>query len=267
MKLLPLVAPEIATTPLDQSHYRRRPLAGLQSRTSTMAQLENFAKDLWIAKGPDVRDLGILWTTRMVIVKLHDGSLWVDSPVYVQSDTLKRVISLGPVRYLVAGTPRHVWRLANWHSLFPEAELWASRPSPLTLGKSQLAFTRVLEDDPPKGWLEDLEQMVFKGNPLIEEVIFRHKRSRTVILDDLIQNHLEVKGHPFRNAVFKLAGVASPDGGVPLDIRLSFIHRDLARQSLDKLLSWDFDKLILAHGVCIEKNAKDFVKSAFQWLM
>jgi len=55
----------------------------------------------------------------------------------------------------------------------------------------------------------------------------------------------------------------SNDGGLPLDIRLFFIHRDLARQSFPKLLSWDFDKLITAHGVCIETNAKAFVERAF----
>lgn len=232
-----------------------------------MAELQEFAEDVWIVQGPNVRDFGIMWTTRMVIVRLCDGSLWVDSPVPVQSDTLKRVTALGPVRYLVAGTPRHVWRLANWHILFPEAELWASRLSQLTLGKGQSAFARVLRDEPPRGWAEDLEQIAFKGNPLIEEVIFRHKRSRTVILDDLIQNHPALEGHPLRNALFKLVGVAYPDGGVPLDIRLSFIHRDLARRSLERLRSWDFDKLIIAHGVCIEKNAKAFVERAFRWLM
>ena len=51
-----------------------------------------------------------------------------------------------------------------------------------------------------------------------------------------------------------------------LDIRLTFIHRNLARQSLKKLLSWDFDRLIIAHGPCIEKDAKAFVKRAFRWL-
>jgi hypothetical protein len=57
---------------------------------------------------------------------------------------------------------------------------------------------------------------------------------------------------------------ASPHGGVPLDIRLSFTNRDLARRSLEKLLSWDFDKLVIAHGACIEKNAKPFLPMARQ---
>jgi hypothetical protein len=55
----------------------------------------------------------------------------------------------------------------------------------------------------------------------------------------------------------KLEGVTSPRGSVTLDIRLSFTHRDLARRSLEKLLSWDFDKLIIAHGDCIEKDAEE----------
>jgi len=47
---------------------------------------------------------------------------------------------------------------------------------------------------------------------------------------------------------------------------MSFIKRKLARQSLEKLLSWDFDKLIIAHGDCIENEAKSFVKEKFRWL-
>jgi hypothetical protein len=232
-----------------------------------MTECEEFADDLWVADGPNVRDFGILFTTRMVIVRLSDGSLWVDSPVSVGSDTLKRVTALGPIRYLVAATPRHVWRLAEWHSQFPEAQLWAAKPSPLTLKKGSLKFAGVLTDETPQIWAEDLEQIPFKGNPLIEEVIFLHRKSRTVILDDLIQNHPPLKGHPLRNALLGIAGVAYPHGGVPLDIRLSFIHRDLARQSLEKLLSWDFDKVIIAHGACIKTNAKAFVERTFHWLL
>lgn len=232
-----------------------------------MAEVEEFAENLWIVEGPNVRDFGIMFTTRMVVARLSDGSLWVDSPVSVPSDTLKRVTALGPVRYLVAATPRHVWRLAEWHGQFPEAELWAAKPSPFTLKKGSLEFTGILTDTIPRAWAEDLDQVPFRGNPLIEEVIFFHKKSRTIILDDLIQNHLPVNAKPLRNALFKLAGVLHPDGGVPLDARLSFIHRDVARRSLQKLLSWDFDKLIIAHGVCIETNAKAFIKRAFKWLM
>jgi hypothetical protein len=227
--------------------------------------MQTFAENVWIIDGPPVRDMGFMFTTRMTVVKLSDGSLWVNSPVPLAFDALKRMAELGTVRYLVAATPRHAWRLAAWHSLFPEAQLWVARSTPFTLKKGCLPLTRILGDEPAQGWANDLDQLAFKGSPLIEEVIFFHKASRTVILDDLIQIHPIVKGRPFRNALLRLEGVA-PHGGVGLDIRLSFTNRRLARRSLEKLLSWDFDKLVIAHGPCIEKDAKTFVERAFRWL-
>jgi len=232
-----------------------------------MAECEEFAHNLWVVEGPKVRDMGFMFTTRMAVAKLSDCSIWVNSPVSVPFDVLQRITQLGPVKYLVAATPRHVWRLTAWHELFPEAQLWTPRVTPFTLKKGTLPLAGILGDEPPHAWKNDFDQLAFKGSPLIEEVLFLHRSSGTVILDDLIQIHPMIKGRPFRNALLRWEGVGSPHGGVGLDIRLSFIRRDLARQSLQKLLSWDFNKLIIAHGVCIETNAKAFVERAFQWLM
>jgi hypothetical protein len=118
---------------------------------------------------------------------------------------------------------------------------------------------------PPVAWAGDIDQLVFRGSHLLKEVFFLHKKSRTLILDDIIQNHPLLKGNLFHNALARFGGV-KPPGGVALDIRLTFTNRKLARQSLERLLSWDFDKLIIAHGPCIDKDAKPFVERAFQWL-
>ena len=233
---------------------------------ASVKSVQAFAPNVWIIDGPTVRDFGVLFTTRMTVVKLTNGSVWIESPVSVPFETLQCITEWGQVRYLVAATPRHVWRLAAWHTLFPDAQLWVPRPTPFTLKKGHLPLTGILSDAPQSDWAEDFDQLAFQGNPLIEEVLFFHKASRTVILDDLIQVHPSVKGKPLRNALFQLEGVASPPGGVGLDFRLSFTNRKLARRSLDTLLSWDFDKLIIAHGACIEKDAKPCVEQAFHWL-
>jgi hypothetical protein len=231
-----------------------------------MTDLQEFAQNVWIVNGPLVRDMGMMFTTRMTIVKLSDGSLWLSSPVPVPFNTLKRISELGTVRYLIAATPRHVWRLEGAHILFPKAQLWASRPNAFTLQKGNLSLDGILGDVPPDSWADDLDQLVFKGNPLLSEVLFYHKRTHTVLLDDLIQINPVLEGRPFRNAVFKLEGALYPDGGVGLDMRLTFTNRNLARQSLKKLLSWDFDRLIIAHGNCIERDARQFVERTFRWL-
>jgi hypothetical protein len=46
-----------------------------------MLGLQTFAENVSVVDGPPVRAVGVTFTTRMIIVKLADGSLWVNSPV------------------------------------------------------------------------------------------------------------------------------------------------------------------------------------------
>jgi hypothetical protein len=234
-----------------------------QERNASMASVQAFADDIWLVDGPPVRDVGFEFTTRMTIVKLTDRTLWVSSPVPAPLRTLNQIVALGPVRYLVAATPRHVWRLELWHTLFPAAQLWVPRPTLLTVRARLPAASRLTATAPP-AWAADLDQLPFEGNPLGEEVVFFHKRSRTVILDDLIMRALPVRGGWVRRALSRLLVT----GGVPRDIaaRLAFTDRAAARRSLDRLLAWDFDRLVIAHGACIQTGARPFVERAFRWL-
>ena len=68
----------------------------------SVRDLQAFAENVLVVPGPPVRILGITLTTRMIIVKLADGSLWVNSPVSLPFDMLVPVKAMGPVRYLVA---------------------------------------------------------------------------------------------------------------------------------------------------------------------
>ena len=231
-----------------------------------MEYLHEFANNIWLADGPVVRDMGAYFTTRMTIVKLSNGSIWISSPVPVSFTTLDEISELGDVRYLVAATPRHIWRLDLWHTLFPEAELWASRPTLFTLKKGHLPISGYLNDTPVYAWRDDFEQLAFQGNPLLSEVLFFHRNTHTILLDDLIMRNPVMEGKPLTNLIFRLGGVQGPGGGVTVDIKMTFLNRSLARQSLERLLSWDFDKLIIAHGPCIESGAKQYVKRAFKWL-
>ena len=110
-----------------------------------MCELQAFAKNVWLADGPSIRAMGMPFPTRMIVVKLSDGSLWVNSPVRVPHDKLDRITAFGPVRYLIAPTVMHVWRLAEWHTLFPAAELWA--PPQIPIEFKRLPFAGILGVD------------------------------------------------------------------------------------------------------------------------
>ncbi len=224
--------------------------------------LRPFGEDIWIADGPKVRFMFAALPTRMIVVRLADGSLWMDSPVAVAQETLERIRRIGPVKYLVAPTSLHTWRLERWHEMFPEAQLCG--PPKRSRAAGHPVFARLIEDYPPPAWADDLDQLVFKGNAFVEEGEFLHKKSRTLIMTDFVQNYPAEAGDFLGNTMKRLGGVLH--GGVPLDIRLSFTDRKLARKSLERLISWNFDKLIVAHGACVERDAKAFVERAFRWL-
>lgn len=215
---------------------------------------------MWVASGPPVRAFGVSFPTRMIVVRLRSGALWIDSPTGVPDESLTE---LGPVRYLVAPTKLHVWRLVSWSARFAQAELWGPPRTPRRYGG--VTFTGMLGDEAPAAWASEIDQAVFRGNALLDEVEFFHRATKTLLLCDFVQNYAPQRGRPVLNELARIAGVGG-EGGVPLDIRLSFVRRGLARRSLRKILSWDFDRLIPAHGDVRERDAKPFVERAFRWL-
>lgn len=228
--------------------------------------LQPFGDDIWIADGPLVRDTGLTFTTRMTIVRLGDGSIWVESPVSVPSEALDEVRSLGDVKYLVSSTQKHTWRLAVWQPLFPQAQMWAPGKTSLALDEGRVPVNDVLADTPYEGWAQDFDQLVFRGSPFLKEASFLHRKSGTVILGDIIQANPPLEGKTFSNLAFRVLGIGSSKGGVPRDIRLGLFQRSRARESLERLLAWDFDKLILSHGECVPRDAKAYIEEAFRWL-
>lgn len=231
-----------------------------------MLGLQPLGNDLFLVDGPVVRDMGMRFSTRMTVVRLGDGSVWIASPLPVPFSTLADIAGLGPVRYLVSPTPRHYWRLGAWHGLFPEARLWSSPITPISLKKGKLPLAGILGSQAQDLWAPDLEFVLLRGSPWLNEVIFFHAPTRTLLVEDVIQIHQPQPGHILRNALIALGGVGAPQGGVARDIRLTFRDSSAARESIEQVLRWDFDTLVVAHGPVVTHAARQTVEQAFSWL-
>ncbi|MBS0242834.1 MAG: DUF4336 domain-containing protein, partial [Proteobacteria bacterium] len=62
---------------------------------------------IWIADGGDVSFHGFPYPTRMVIVRLACGDLWVWSPIALSADLAAAVLEIGPVAHLVSPNKLH----------------------------------------------------------------------------------------------------------------------------------------------------------------
>ena len=88
--------------------------------------LKPVAPDIWLVDGPIIRFYGMPFPTRMVVVRLKDGGLWLHSPIDPDEDLLSALAELGPVRHLIAPNWIHYAYLPAWQRLFPDAQTWAA---------------------------------------------------------------------------------------------------------------------------------------------
>jgi hypothetical protein len=221
-------------------------------------------RDIWIADGPTVLFFGFPYPTRMTVVRLADGGLWVCSPIALSAALAEAVNALGPVRHLVSPNKIHHLSLAEWARTWPGAKLYAS-PG-LARRRRHLTFAEELGDAPDPAWATDIDQVIFHGSCVMEEVVFFHRASRSLIVTDLVQKFDSTTLHGWRGVVMRLDGIVGPDGGTPFEYRLSFWNRRAARAALDKALAWNPQRMIIAHGEWVRDNGRAALARSLRWI-
>jgi hypothetical protein len=231
---------------------------------SLMESATEVAEGLWTLEGDPIRFLGLPYHLRTTVVRLDNGSLFVHSPAQVER-TLSTVASLGPVAHLVTPNLLHHLFLAEWKRACPEAALHA--PPGLRCKRPDLRFDADLGEHPNGAWATVLDQRIVHGSFFMDEVVFFHRESRTLILGDLIENHdpryLKLWQRRFAHANRMLA----PRGSTPLNYRLTFWRRSVARNAVQEILAWGPRGVIVMHGPCVFGSATQFLERAFAWLL
>ena len=222
--------------------------------------LERISDDVWIERRP-LRFFGVETGTRMTVVRLADGGLFVHSPVALDATTQEAVDALGPVKALVAPSLFHHLYIGEWARAYPGASLSAC-PG-LEKKRKDLSFGAVLCDEPEAPWKGELEQVFFGARTMENEVIFFHRASKTIISCDFIFN---LATHPSRltRLVANLMGQRAP--GATLLERVMIRERAAAREQMDRVLAWGAERIVLAHGDIIESNGTEVVRRAYDWL-
>ena len=234
-------------------------------------RLKPVCPEVWIVDGPEIRfryaGVNLPFQTRMTVVRLPDGGLWLHSPTAPDPTLVERVAALGPVRFLVAPNTIHYWWVPDWARLFPEAEVWGA-PGLERSAKRAMPGFRPLGDRPPAAWAEAIDQVLVKGDGLTE-VDFFHRPSRTLVLTDLIENFepKRVKNRWLR-LIIRLAGAADPDGKAPIDMQLSFLRqRRTVRAAAERMIAWEPKRILIAHGRWYSENGVDELRRAFRWVL
>lgn len=226
--------------------------------------LTPFAQDVWIADGHQVSTAGFHYGTRMAVIRLSDGSLFVWSPVTLTAELRDEVDRLGHVKHLVAPNTLHHLFLGDWMVAYPAAKAHAA-PG-LRAKRKDLAFEAELGDAPVAAWNGEIEHVVVPGNLITTEVVFFHRKSATVIFTDLIQNFPPGWFKGWRAIVARMDLMTGPEPTAPRKFRTAFLRRAGARAAVARILAWPIERVLAAHALPVTRDGRALVQRAFSWL-
>lgn len=232
--------------------------------------LKPAAPDVWIVDGPAIRFYGIPFSTRMTVVRLSDGSVWLHSPTFADPSLVEAVKSLGPVRHMIAPNWIHYAYIRDWQAVCPEAISWAAPGVAKRAAKKgvPLQFDRDLGGDAPEDWAGQIDQMIVWGSRYHREAVFFHRASSTLILTDLIENFESAYLPWWMRFLARQGRIIDPDGQMPIDMRMTFRgNEDKLRAAVERMIRWGPERVILAHGRWYDRDGVAELQRAFRFVL
>ena len=217
---------------------------------------------IWLVDYP-VRYAGLDFRGRMSVIRLDAGDVMLHSPCEIDAGLAAEIASIGEVRHIVAPGSYHYLHVASAQRAWPEAQTWIC-PG-IERKRPDLAFDWLLGDRAPDPWAGEIEQVLVRGTRFIWEVAMYDLRSRTLLLVDLVENigdRTEGVGLGLElwwKLVFRMWNKPRP---AP-EYRLGWKDKQAARRCLERILEWDFERVVISHGDLIERDAHALLREAW----
>jgi hypothetical protein len=220
--------------------------------------LTRVGEGLW-EEATSLRVIVVESGRRMTVAKLGDGGLWIHSPAELTPRLRSELDELGPVRFVVPASKLHGNLFTeDYLAAFPEAQAFRG---PGAGDRKGVEYAGELGDTPDPGWAAEFDQLAVRGTRFVTEVVFLHRASRTLIVGDLLWSL--GAGAPASTRLW----VGGGEGVRPTRaFRRAIRDRDAFRESLDRVLGWDFDRIQIGHGDNVEGDAKRVLRDAYAFL-
>lgn len=220
--------------------------------------LQSIDTGIWIAEAP-FKLLGIDFGNRMTCIQLHDKSLFLHSPLKFDQALFEELSKLGEIKYLVAPSLMHNLFIMDWKQHCPAAEVLAPAmakkvQADIVLEQSIVALNQMFPGE--------ISIIPVRGMPMLQEYVFIHLPSKTLILTDLVFNFSDdVSG--WTKFFMKAYGVYNKLGP-SITIRAMVRDKNAFRASIRQVASKPFDRIIMSHGGVVEEDGNARFESAFR---
>ena len=214
---------------------------------------------VWHAQQP-LKFGPISLTTRMTVIRLRDGSLWVHSPIFPTRELVEELQKVGAVRYVVAPNKSHHLFFPPFLDAHPAAQGFIA--AGLELKRPDLKrFPPVPREAP---WGDEIQGFFIEGLPILNETVWFHSDTGTLVLTDLLFCFAETN----RGVTALVSRLLDVRGKLGMSRTMKWATKDkqaLARSVLP-LLSLPVQRVIVAHDQIIDDQPVAKLVQAFAWL-
>ena len=222
--------------------------------------MKSAGKNVWIAEQDQIA-FGVNLGTRMTLIKSEtNNDLLAHSPIKPSKKLINEISKQGDLKWIVGPNKFHHLYIDSFRDAFPEAKVFLA-PG-LKEKRNDIADAKEILSKHKYPWSDLLDFHVVHGAPLLNEVVFFHKTSKSLIVTDL---GLNFGSHsPLKTRIFaKIFLTYNKFGWSKLEKMLFIKDRSLFKESLEKILLWDFEQILLPHGEIVTSNAKEQFQKAF----
>ena len=228
--------------------------------------LKEINRDIWVAEAP-FKYFGLSVGTRMTVIRLQNQELAVISPIKVDSKTISQLNELGTVSHIIAPNLYHYLFTADFKALYPKAIFWAT-PG-LEVKKPELPIDCQINsniDNFPRELdcvlFDGFKTLGFNGIDLVNEWVFFHPKSRTLILTDTAF-HFDNSFPLITQFAARVIGGYNSLSPSVLE-KVASTEKGKVKIAVQKILTWDFERVIMAHGSIIESQGKQKFKAGYE---
>lgn len=214
-----------------------------------------LGENLWFLSYP-MKMLGLDFRRNVSVIRLASGELVIHSTGPFTADDVTSISAVGKPGWIVDVMLRHDTFSKEGRDAFPGIPFLA----PPGFGE-HVEFP--VEPILPAPWGDELQVIEVGGIPSVREHVFFHPVSRTLIVADLVFNF--PPDLPFWNEiVLKLAITGDHHLGMSVPFKSAIKDGDAFKASIAKILAWDFDRVVVGHGVTIENGGKPKLTAVFE---
>ncbi len=231
--------------------------------------LTQVSNDIWIFDAAPIQAAGLPMPLRMSVVRLSSGDLLLHSPVKYSPALRAQLERLGTIKYLLAPNVAHWMFLRDWQTAVPELVTFAvpGLASRNQVRRSGVRIDRELGDGTPGEWANDVETVLVMAPFFCEAELF-DKRSRTLILTDIVQNVDPGMFPGPSRPVAGLLGITRPGGMAPVYLRLLLrLGGRSVEAAARRMVSFAPEKVIFAHGDWFDSRGTERLRHSLRWLL